>query len=118
MSFAYDEIGLLGFTYRNEDYVYKTEVHGNIIAILDKNGNTVVEYYYDAWGNYAINDTSNIGLGEINPFRYRGYFYDTDMGLYYLQTRCYDPEFGRFINMDGIDKVNDFCNNQTIIIKR
>lgn len=78
----------------------------------------MVEYYYDAWGNYAINDTSNMGLGEINPFRYRGYFYDTDMGLYYLKTRYYDPEVGRFINMDGIDKVNDFCNNQPIIIKR
>lgn len=102
MSFVYDEVGLLGFTYCNEDYVYKTDAHGNIIAILDKNGNTVVEYYYDAWGNYAINDTSNIGLGEINPFRYRGYFYDTDMGLYYLKTRYYDPEVGRFINMDGI----------------
>ena len=62
----------------------------------------MVEYYYDAWGNYAINDTSNMGLGEINPFRYRGYFYDTDMGLYYLKTRYYDPEVGRFINMDGI----------------
>ena len=98
----YDELGLLGFTYRNVDYIYKTDTQGNIIAILDKNGNTVVEYYYDAWGNYAINDTSNIGLGEINPFRYRGYFYDTDMGLYYLKTRYYDPEVGRFINMDGI----------------
>lgn len=43
-----------------------------------------------------------MGLGEINPFRYRGYFYDTDMGLYYLKTRYYDPEVGRFINMDGI----------------
>ena len=62
----------------------------------------MVEYYYDVWGNYAINDTSNMGLGEINPFRYRGYFYDTDMGLYYLKTRYYDPEVGRFINMDGI----------------
>lgn len=62
----------------------------------------MVEYYYDVWGNYAINDTSNIGLGEINPFRYRGYFYDTDMGLYYLKTRYYDPEVGRFINMDSI----------------
>ena len=125
ISFVYDELGLLGFTYRNVDYIYKTDVQGNIIAILDKNGNTVVEYYYDAWGNYAINDTSNMGLGEINPFRYRGYFYDTDMGLYYLKTRYYDPEVGRFINMDGISYADSetlnglnlyaYCNNNPVM---
>ena len=66
----------------------------------------MVEYKYDAWGNHAvldangadINDASHIG--SINPFRYRGYYYDTETGLYYLKSRYYDPEVGRFITID------------------
>ena len=86
----------------------KEDVQGNIIALLDANGKVVVEYVYDAWGNYAVLDangndlTDSSHIGNRNPFRYRGYFYDVETGLYYLQTRYYDPEIGRFLNMDDI----------------
>ena len=79
-----------------------------IKALLDREGNVVVKYVYDAWGNHAvvdangadINDVSHIG--NLNPFRYRGYYYDADLKLYWLQTRYYDPETGRFVTIDDI----------------
>ena len=86
----------------------KEDAQGNIIALLDANGKVVVQYVYDAWGNHAVldangNDLTNAShIGNRNPFRYRGYFYDVETGLYYLQTRYYDPEVGRFLNMDDI----------------
>ncbi len=60
----------------------------------------MVKYYYDAWGNQIVSG-SNTTLGILNPFRYRGYYYDTETGFYFLQTRYYDPEVGRFLNMDS-----------------
>ncbi len=80
---------------------------GRGFACVDSNGGVVVKYVYDTWGNHAIvdadgNDVTE-GIGILNPFRYRGYYYDTGTGLYYLQTRYYDPEVGRFISQDGID---------------
>ena len=61
----------------------------------------MVQYYYDAWGNHTVSG-SNTTLGNLNPFRYRGYYYDTETGLYFLQTRYYDPETGRFLNRDAV----------------
>ena len=78
--------------------------------LIDNNGNTVVEYYYDAWGNHMIVNanisdseiTTLSPIGDINPFRYTGYYYDVETGLYFLQTRYYDPEVGRFLNRDSV----------------
>ncbi len=72
---------------------------GDIIAVY--NGTSkVAEYAYDAYGNCRVITGSNIGT--LNPFRYRGYYFDEDMKLYYLQSRYYDPETGRFINADDV----------------
>ena len=68
----------------------------------------MVEYVYDAWGNHAVLSANGTDLtdaahiGNRNPFRYRGYFYDVETGLYYLQTRYYDPEIGRFVTIDDL----------------
>ena len=72
---------------------------------IDTSGVVVVKYKYDAWGNHEAEVAAEgyVALAEINPFRYRGYYYDTETGLYYLQTRYYDPEVGRFISRDSID---------------
>ena len=89
-------------------YLCRKDLQGNIIALIDNNGNTVVEYKYDAWGNHKVVDangnevTSSNHLGNLNPFRYRGYYYDIETGLYFLKSRYYDPEVGRFLNMDAI----------------
>ncbi len=62
----------------------------------------LASYGYDAWGNVvSVTDTSTTGIASINPIRYRGYYYDTDLDLYYLQSRYYNPKIGRFLNADG-----------------
>ena len=72
----------------------------------------MVKYRYDAWGNHAVQDANGADIadanhiGVLNPFRYRGYYYDTETELYYLQTRYYDTETGRFITIDGISYIN------------
>ena len=69
----------------------------------------MVRYIYDAWGNHAVLDANGNDIddpnhvGNLNPFRYRGYYYDVETGLYFLQTRYYDPEVGRFISQDSVE---------------
>ena len=65
----------------------------------------MVEYKYDAWGNHeaTVADEEYVTLAEINPYRYRGYYFDEETGLYFLQTRYYDPEVGHFISRDSIE---------------
>ncbi len=104
LTFAYDAAGIpLTVTHNGTVYYYSTNVQGDIIAILNSSGTAVVTYTYDAWGNPGtVGGTLASTLGALNPLRYRGYVYDTETGLYYLQSRYYDPEIGRFINADDI----------------
>ena len=119
LEFVYDTNGLSYVKYNNAVYFYRKDAQGNIIALLDSNGNVVVRYVYDAWGNHAVQDANGADIadashiGNRNPFRYRGYYYDTETELYYLQTRYYDPETGRFITIDDIavlDTTRDYPN--------
>ena len=108
LEFFYDFEGIAAVKYNSTMYFYQKDAQGNIIGILDSNGNVVVQYYYDAWGNHKVVTAdgnaiaSSSRIGNINPFRYRGYYYDTETGLYFLQTRYYDPETGRFLNRDSV----------------
>ena len=99
--FLYDNTGVCSFIKASHAYFYRKDAQGNIIAIIDSSGTVVVRYEYDAWGNHKI--IGDETLGNLNPFRYRGYYYDTETGLYYLQTRYYDPITGRFISQDGVE---------------
>ena len=76
---------------------------GDVVQILSVWGTKLVEYSYDAWGNYSVvySHSSYGDLAEINPIRYRGYYYDFETGFYYLQSRYYDPSIHRFINTDA-----------------
>lgn len=93
-------------------YLCRKDLQGNIVALIDNTGNTVVQYNYDAWGNHKVVDangneiTSSTHIGNLNPFRYRGYYYDCETGLYFLQSRYYDPIVGRFLNRDSVNYVN------------
>ena len=99
LRYFYDTIGVCGFQYSNNNYYFMRNMQGDITAIYDTDGNIMAEYVYDAWGNHTI--TTDIGgIGTLNPFRYRGYYFDTETGLYYLKSRYYDPQTGRFINAD------------------
>ena len=82
-------------------YYYLRNAQNDIVKIIDGNGATVVEYKYDSWGK-PISTTGSLSatLGANQPFRYRGYVYDTETGWYYLQSRYYDPSIGRFISAD------------------
>lgn len=80
-------------------YVYNNQY--DVIALVDSNFNYVANYTYDSWGKLVSITGSNTEIGNLNPFRYRGYYYDSETGLYYLNSRYYNPEIGRFINADG-----------------
>jgi RHS repeat-associated protein len=85
------------------EYYYIRNAQGDIIGLFDKTGAQVVSYTYDTWGKLiSIDGSLKDSVGVKNPYRYRGYRYDTETGLYYLQSRYYNPEWGRFINEDGI----------------
>ena len=126
LNFMYDATGVVGIKYGNKYYAFRKDILGNVIGILDENGINIVQYRYDAWGICKIEkDTSGENLGELNPFRYRGYYYDTETKLYYLKTRYYDPEIGRFITIDDVtylapDTINGlnlyaYCNNNPVM---
>ncbi len=95
-------------------YTYVHDVHGSIVGLADNSGNIVVSYGYDAWG-VGPTPTGNIvtGSGEplkdANPFRYSGYQYDAETGLYYLKARYYSPGLGRFLTMDPVIGVNRYA---------
>lgn len=104
---------LIGFKYNNEVYYYQKNNQNDIIGILDCNYNIVAKYQYDSFGKVILmtdgNDniiTDNGHVAHINPYRYRGYYYDKEINLYYLNNRYYNPEWGRFINADGIINAN------------
>ena len=106
--FHYDSSGeVIGFTRTangaDTEYFYVKNLQGDILKVITATGTEAATYTYDAWGKLL---TSTGDLAEVNPIRYRGYYYDTETGLYYLQSRYYDPEVGRFINSDAYATTN------------
>lgn len=104
LHYSYDTEGsLVSVNYNGTEYYYLRNGQNDVVGLIDGNGNTVVEYTYDAWGKLlTTTGTYASTLGVDNPFRYRGYYYDEETGLYYLQSRYYDPETCRFINADDV----------------
>ena len=104
LHFFYDAQSRPAFVeYNGTKYRYLHNLQGDIVGIVDNNGNLVVEYKYDAWGK-PISVTGSMAdtLGKQNPFRYRGYVYDEETGLHYLRSRYYNPVIGRFVNSDTL----------------
>jgi len=83
-----------------ELYYYLVNAQGDVAAILDSSGTMVASYNYNAWGSCTVYNSSDAAIGDLNPLRYRGYYYDAETGFYYLQSRYYDPAICRFINAD------------------
>ena len=107
MEFRYDEGGApLGFVLNGVQYWYLTNQMGDVAAITDAQGELVASYYYDDWGGIIavlpaeFATEEQIDAANKNPLRYRGYYFDSETGYYYLQSRYYDPEICRFINAD------------------
>ena len=116
INFAYTAGGApYGFTYNGQSYFYLLNLQGDVIGIYDGNGNVVVEYTYDSWGK-LISITGSLAstIGIKNPLRYRGYYYDTETSLYYLQSRYFDPETCRFINADSLLVAGDYLQGTNL----
>lgn len=113
--YLYDIDGLVGLRYNGNLYYYEKNLQDDIVGIIDENGSKVVTYMYDSWGKIlSIKDqngddiSNNLDhIGNINPFRYRSYYYDMETGLYYLNHRYYNPEIGRFISPDVVLGANE-----------
>jgi len=136
-AFVYDEIGN-PTTYRGkgaswargrlltayDGHSFTYDAQGNVIALIGENGAIVARYLYDAWGNVSVVDNNGTlisdsnHIGNVNPFRYRAYYYDTETKLYFLKTRYYDPEIGRFMTIDSISCLNpNSINGLNLYIK-
>ena len=122
--FIYGKNGIVGFVYNNKTYYFRKNIFGDVERIYNDNGTVVGRYSYSAFGECEIKlDTDNIA--SLNPIRYRGYYFDDELGLYYLQSRYYDPEIGRFISADSIEYADPghvnglnlyaYCNNNPIM---
>jgi len=127
--FLYDESGIIGMARTvgstTNAYYFQRNLLGDVVAIYDTSGNMVAKYLYDAWGNCTISsETTNTVVANANPIRYRGYYYDDDTGLYYLNARYYSPKWRRFISPDDTayldpESVNGlnlycYCNNDPV----
>ena len=128
--YLYDESRIIGVVYTSSGstntYYFQRNLLGDVIGIYDTSGTKVGGYAYDAWGNCTV--TLNInGIASRNPIRYRGYYYDQDTGLYYLNARYYSPTWHRFISPDDTgyldpESVNGlnlytYCNNDPVNYK-
>ncbi len=96
----------VGFSVDGTVYAYVKNLQGDVIRILDEDGDAVVSYTYDPWGVPTV--TGDTELAKVNPCSYRGYYRDQETGYYYLQSRYYDPNIGRFLNVDDVALLN--CN--------
>ena len=122
----------IGMEYNEAKYWYDKKLQGDIVGIRNSTGTLVAQYVYDAWGNHrqitdgSCNDVSadTSHIANINPFRYRGYYYDVETGWYYLNSRYYDPTVGRFLSPDTILGANGglqgynlfaYCNNNPVM---
>ena len=122
--YLYDESGMIGVMLNSQPYYYHRNLQGDVIAIYDANGEKQVEYAYDAWGNCKTVYGENDELAYLNPIRYRGYYYDTETKLYYLNARYYSPEWRRFISPDAAEYIDPetpnglnlyaYCNNDPV----
>ena len=99
VKYMYDAKGASGMIVDGTKYYFRKNIFGDVVEIYNESGAKCAEYAYDAWGTcYTTLDTN--GVGSLNPFRYRGYYFVSRIGLYYLTTRFYDYTTGRFINAD------------------
>lgn len=112
--YLYGLNGITGIQVNGLKYIFGTNVQGDVTHIYDVYGNLEATYTYDAWGNHTIHNpdgtvnTNSTFIGNINPIRYRGYYFDTETKLYFLQTRYYDAEVGRFINADDVSYLDPY----------
>ena len=126
--YAGDEV--IGLMYNNSKYIFKKNLQNDIIGIYDSSNVLVARYEYDAWGNHKVYDqngslnTISTSIGNINPFRYRSYYYDRETNLYYCYARYYNPDLCRWMSLDSLKYLDHetlngmnlyaYCNNDPV----
>ena len=124
IKYYYDDTGVIGFNLDGTDYYFVKSMQGDVEKIYSASGELKAEYSYDSWGKCTIKRSVS-GIAEANAFRYRGYYFDSESGLYYLNSRYYDPIIGRFISPDSLDNLDPsaigglnlyaYCGNNPIM---
>ena len=122
--YLYNSQGVIGYIQDGVTYTYRKNLFGDITAIY-QGATKVAEYAYDAWGNCTVTNLTSSMIGAYNPFRYRGYYWDKDLNLYYLMSRYYDPVTGRFVNADSLEYLDpetvgglnlySYCGNNPVM---
>lgn len=120
MSFLYDCFGsVIGFNYSEHFYAYCKNTFQDVVAIIRDDGRVVAEYSYGDFGEPGkVNDADGSGLAFMNPFRYRSYYFDQDLGLYYLRSRWYSPELRRFLSSDSPKTMLDEAYKKELLLNR
>ena len=123
IDYIYGLNGLIGFVYQGVNYIYVKNALNDIERIYKENGELVAKYSYDPFGNTVI-ELNTYDIAVINPFRYRGYYYDNETGLFMVGHRYYNPEWGRWIQPDDIEYLDPtninglnlyaYCNNDPV----
>ena len=107
ITYLYDESGIVGAIQKlgstEETFYFDRNIKGDVIGIFNSSGTKVASYSYDAWGNCTTKTLVSNNFSSYNPIRYRGYYYDRETKLYYLNARYYNPEWRRFISPDSTD---------------
>lgn len=130
LEFIYDNAGAtysVIYTHGDttETYYYILNQQGDVIRIVNASGTTKAEYTYDSWGNVlTVSNVSGCTIGTLNPIRYRGYYYDAELNMYYLQSRYYDPVVKRMLSADDENTTDDaelndnnlfsYCDNNPV----
>lgn len=106
--YRYSSDKLIGFAFNGVEYIYERNIQGDVLRIYRKdNLSLVTEYHYDAYGNHVVVNHTDERIGDVNPFRYRGYYFDSETGWYYLNARYYSPTMGRFISPDELSILDE-----------
>ena len=124
IDYLYGEDGIIGIKIGSAKYLFRKNVFGDVTEIYNEAGTLVGKYSYTVFGECRV-ETNEGGIAEKNPIRYRGYYYDEETDFYYLKTRYYDPEIGRFITIDDVtylasDTINGlnlyaYCGNNPVM---
>ncbi len=134
--YLYGLTGVIGMIYNGDEYLFEKDIQGNVLAIYKKNLTSLTlqaKYSYDAYGNHQVLNsdgtvnTSTLFIGNINPFRYRSYYYDDESGFYYCQSRYYVPYLRRWLTLDDLSYLDNkniygcnlyaYCNDNPVMYK-
>ena len=105
----------VGFNLNGVQYYYVKNLQGDVVKVVDGSGAEVASYSYDAWGKVL---TATGAMASVNPIRYRGYYYDSESNFYYLKSRYYNPQWGRFVNADILFSTNEVAENNIFVYCR